>query len=116
MGRDTQRDEILDWFHLNENLHKVGGSLQRINQAEGLLWKGKIEEASELCVGLKPKQARQFRAYLVGHRSHIPNDHYYQMEGLPIGSGPVESLNKQIDARIQMTGAQWMPNTTSRKY
>lgn len=30
--------EILDWFHLIENLHKVGGSLKRLQQAETLLW------------------------------------------------------------------------------
>ena len=29
------------------------------------------------------------------------------MEGLPIGSGPVESWVKQIDARLQVSGAQW---------
>lgn len=114
MGRDTQRDEILDWFHLNENLHKVGGSLKRIKQAEALLWEGKVEEASELFRGLKSKQAKRFRAYLAGHRSRIPNYHYYQMEGLPIGSGPVESLIKQIDSRIQVTGAQWKPDNVSQ--
>ena len=31
-----QRQEILDWYHLKENLHKVGGSLKRLNQAEAL--------------------------------------------------------------------------------
>ena len=29
-----QRREILDWYHLNENLQKVGGSLKRLRQAE----------------------------------------------------------------------------------
>ena len=37
----------------------------------------------------------------------FPTIAYYQMEGLPIGSGPVESWVKQIDARLQVTGAQW---------
>lgn len=27
-----QRQEILDWYHLNKNLHKVGGSLKRLQQ------------------------------------------------------------------------------------
>jgi hypothetical protein len=31
------------------------------------------------------------------------------MEGLPIGSGPVESWIKQIDERVQITGARWKP-------
>jgi hypothetical protein len=29
--------EILDWFHLVENLYKVGGSNRRISQAKKLL-------------------------------------------------------------------------------
>jgi len=33
-----ERREILDWYHLMENLHKVGGSLKRLRQAETLLW------------------------------------------------------------------------------
>jgi hypothetical protein len=32
-----QRREILDWYHLNENLHKVGGSLKPLHQAEAYL-------------------------------------------------------------------------------
>jgi len=32
IGRDGQRDEILDWFHLMENLHKVPGSTKRLYQ------------------------------------------------------------------------------------
>ena len=54
---------------------------------------------------------QRFRGYLDRHTGRIPNYRYYQMEGLPIGSGPVESLVKQIDARLQVTGAQW--NTES---
>jgi len=32
-----ERWEILDWYHLKENLYKVGGSLKRLTQAEALL-------------------------------------------------------------------------------
>lgn len=38
-----EKREILDWFHLMENLHKVGGSNTRLKQAESLLWQGKME-------------------------------------------------------------------------
>ena len=38
------RREILDWFHLIENLHKVGGSLNRLSAAKTLLWRGRVEE------------------------------------------------------------------------
>jgi len=45
IGSSEQRLEILDWYHLVENLHKVGGSIKRLNQAEALLWKGQVEAA-----------------------------------------------------------------------
>jgi hypothetical protein len=38
IGTPEQRYEILDWFHLIENLNKVPGSLKRIEQVENLLW------------------------------------------------------------------------------
>jgi len=43
-----ERWEILDWYHLKENLYKVGGSLKRLTQAEALLWQGKTDEAKAL--------------------------------------------------------------------
>lgn len=48
LAPNTQRREVLDWFHLSENLHKVGGSLKRLNQAEKLLWQGQVEAAKAL--------------------------------------------------------------------
>jgi hypothetical protein len=52
-------------------------------------------------------QARRFCGYLVHHRHRIVNHAYFQAEGLPIGSGAVESSIKQIDARMKRTEAQW---------
>lgn len=43
------RWEILDWYHLSENLYKVGGSQKRLQQAESCLWEGKVDEAIPLC-------------------------------------------------------------------
>ncbi len=37
-----ERREILDWFHLVENLYKVGGSMQRIHTAKEFLWNVKL--------------------------------------------------------------------------
>jgi hypothetical protein len=36
----SERLEILDWYHLKENLYKIGGSLKRLKQAESWLWQG----------------------------------------------------------------------------
>ena len=41
IGSKHQRREILDWYHLVENLHKVGGSNQRLRQAKNFLWQGR---------------------------------------------------------------------------
>jgi hypothetical protein len=52
-----ERREILDWFHLVENLHKVGGSLKRLKAAESFLWQGKVDETLALFSPLKAKAA-----------------------------------------------------------
>ena len=44
----------------------------------------------------------------VDHQQRIVNYDYFQAEDLcPIGSGAVESAIKQINRRIQLSGAQW---------
>ena len=58
------RWEILDWYHLKENLYKVGGSLKRLKQAEALLWQGQVEAASALFTDCRNKQAKNFCTYL----------------------------------------------------
>jgi len=71
----------LDWYHLRENLYKIGGSLKRLKQAEAKLWHGQVDEA--ICasqqrfaiayfVNSQRKQARNFCAYLAKHRHRLP--------------------------------------------
>lgn len=108
IGTDRQRQEILDWYHLSENLYKVGGSLKRLTQAKAFLWQGQVDAAKALFVDCRRKQARNFCAYLDKHRSRIVNYKYFQAEQLSsIGSGAVESAVKQIDRRLKISGAQW---------
>lgn len=103
-----EKREILDWYHLMENLHKVGGSLKRLSEAESLLWFGKVEETIALFSCLKKKQAVNFCLYLDKHRHRIINYNYYQQEQIcSIASGAVESTVKQIDRRLKISGAQW---------
>jgi hypothetical protein len=103
-----QRREILDWYHLKENLHKIGGSIKRLNQAEALLWQGKVEATIALFNHCQKKQAKNFCEYLRKHRHRIVHYDYFQAEGLcSVGSGAVESAIKQIGRRVQLSGAQW---------
>jgi hypothetical protein len=100
-------DEILDWFHLKENLYKVAATPEQLAAIASELWEGKVSVAKRMLGDINTDSAKRFSGYLERHTGRIPNYRYYQMEGLPIGSGPVESLVKQIDARLQIAGAQW---------
>jgi hypothetical protein len=103
-----ERREILDWFHLMENLHKIGGSNQRLFAARSLLWRGKVDETILLFRDCTLKQSENFCSYLEKHRHRIINYDYFQAEQIcSIGSGSIESTIKQIDRRTKISGAQW---------
>lgn len=102
------RREILDWYHLNENLQKVGGSIRRLKQAETYLWKGNVKKAIALFRELKKQPAVNFCKYLEKHKERIINYEAFQRDGIcSIGSGAVESGIKQIGRRIKISGASW---------
>lgn len=103
----SQRQEILDWFHLVENLNKVGGSQQRLATVETLLWKGDVDGAVTQFKDWKHERVDNFIAYLNKHRHRIVNYSYFQAEGISIGSGTIESTVKQVGTRIKLSGAQW---------
>ena len=107
IGNSTQRREILDWYHLVENLGKVGGSGQRLDAAEARLWQGDVNGAIAQFKDWQHERVTTFIAYLTKHRHRIVNYAYYQAEGISIGSGAIESTVKQIGRRIKLSGAQW---------
>lgn len=107
IGGPDERFEILDWYHLVENLGKVGGSGQRLDAVEELLWEGKVDLAIAQFQDWKHERVDTFIAYVTKHRHRIVNYGYYQAEGISIGSGAVESTIKQMGQRIKISGAQW---------
>jgi hypothetical protein len=107
IGSEPQRREILDWYHLMENLGKVGGSQQRLDRVEACLWQGCVDGAIQQFQDWQHEQVSKFIAYLNKHRHRIVNYAYYQAEGISIGSGAVESTVKQIGRRIKISGAHW---------
>ncbi|NEO69608.1 ISKra4 family transposase [Moorena sp. SIO3H5] len=108
LGEPDQRREILDWYHLKENLYKVGGSLKRLQQGEKLLWSGKVAETLDLFRVLKKKAAQNFCNYIETHKKRIINYDYYQKERISsLGSGAIESGIKQIGMRVKLSGSQW---------
>ena len=108
------RRQVLDWYHLMENLHKVGGSIKRLVAVEALLWHGQLEAAIDAFEGLRQQQAKRFQSYLRKHRQRLPDYASYQRLGLPIGSGTVESSIKQIGARVKIAGASWKADNVAK--
>ena len=106
--------QVLDWYHLKENLYKVGGSLKRLQQVETMLWLGWVDAAIAEFDCLRGKQPKKFQLYLDKHRQRIPNYSTYQKLGIPIGSGSVESKIKQIGARVKISGALWKRENVSQ--
>ena len=114
IDEESQRREILDWYHLVENLGKVGGSQQRLDGVESSLWRGQVDEAIELFNDWCNERVSNFITYLNQHRHRIVNYDYYQSEGISIGSGAIESTIKQIGRRIKISRAQWEKDNVSQ--
>jgi hypothetical protein len=108
IGTSDQRFEILDWYHLKENLFKVEAPRFQLECAETHLWYGRVEAAHSLFAEDSSKSVLNFCAYLERHRSRLVNYHEFQtLQLCSIGSGAVESAVKQIDRRLKLSGAQW---------
>lgn len=107
LAPEYQRREVLDWYHLVENLYKVDGTKESLERMESLLWSGYVDELLEELKQLKSYTSVRFRAYLRKHRQRIVPYDLYQRMGIVIGSGGVESVVKRIGARLKLSGAQW---------
>ena len=102
------RHEILDWYHLKENLYKIQAPKKFLSKVEAELWHGQVEEALVTLKKSKYVGVTNFINYLKKHRHRLVNYMYFQAEQLSsVGSGAVESAVKQIDKRMQVVGAQW---------
>ena len=112
----SQRREVLDWFHRMENLHKVGGSQQRLKQVRLDLWEGQLEKAKAAFDDWiePPSTVVNFLKYLAQHQERIPDYQSDQQQGLCIGSGSVESTIKRIGVRIKISGGQWKAENVGR--
>jgi len=106
IGEPYPRREILDWFHLVENLHKVEDSVNRY-YVKACLFHGKLNEAIWALLRGASDSSLKFIAYLQHHRTRIHDYQSLKQAGVPIGSGAVESAVKQINRRLKISGAQW---------
>jgi len=116
---------MLDFYHLSEHLHALGGALHGAGSAQAAAWCEKILHAlkhkspkrlfktlDQLLEDPPPddpaiqKTIREQNAYFRKHAHHMDYAANAAL-GVPIGSGPVESLCSQLQNRLKRTGQFW---------
>ncbi|NMG58244.1 ISKra4 family transposase [Geitlerinema sp. P-1104] len=107
IGTPEQRIEVLDWYHLIENAHKVPGTAAELSQIRALLWRGKTRQVIRYLRQERCRGSSGFINYLKHHSKRIIDYQAWQEAGHSIGSVRVESLVKQIGLRVKLPGAQW---------
>lgn len=109
IGTAEQREEILDWYHLMENLQKVQDSDSQFAQVRHDRGQGQLVDILHYLSQQKCRGSTALIQYLKKHQSRIISYKTRQPTGGSVGSGAVESLVKQIGLRVKLPGAQWLP-------
>lgn len=117
--------EILDWYHIDEKVcelsNKIFDEKEEILKEEfqfeikGLLYKGKIKEATKILHGYYEQINKVFVQDLMGvigyienNKSRINYSKYKEEMNLIIGSGAIESANKYVvQRRMKLSGMRW---------
>jgi len=113
---------ILDYYHASERVWAVGKSRWGEGSLEGERWieaklsqlkRGKIKQVLRAMRGVKMRseegeRVKQSAINYLGVRECQMEYGRYQTEGLPIGSGAVESTCKQmVTSRCKQAGMRW---------
>lgn len=112
---------VLDYYHCAEHVHKVadahyGKNARAIEWTEATLARLSAHKVDAVIWGLQRLRADALArveidkliTYLQNHRERIDYD-ACKAEGMPIGSGAIESANKFIShARLKRSGAWWV--------
>ncbi len=107
MIEEGRRREILDWYHLVENVEKLKVSKKKKEQWKEKLWRGEADEIAQELFRQKNQEVQKLGKYVKKHRQRIVEYDLSQQLGIEIGSGSVESKVKQIGNRVKISGAQW---------
>lgn len=112
--------QILDNYHLSENVHSFGKYLYPENEIKMRRWakdildkidRGLVDEILESLpnlTGVKlPTQVPNLKVYIENNRGRI-DYRRYKLMGYHIGSGAIESGNKLvIQQRMKQSGMRW---------
>jgi hypothetical protein len=116
---------MLDFYHLSQHLHTLGAALHGAGSAKAAAWCGRIlhnlkhKSPKRLFKTLDQlledppsddpallETLREQNAYFRNHADHMDYAANAAL-GVPIGSGPVESLCSQFQNRLKRTGQFW---------
>ncbi len=123
MAEDVCPDgqQVLDWYHAVEHLHQAAVALypNESDLAKRQRW-FKIYK-NHLSMGriatiisvLHKRDVPQFATYFERHQRRMQYLEFRE-EGLPIGSGTVESGMKQFKQRLCGTGMRWEEGNANR--
>lgn len=114
----TRVVEVLDWYHLVENLakavHGEGGGERCLERLKNAAWVGQTARLLGLLSWLRDglpegerrREVANVMAYVRRHRQRI-NYQKLQLEGYHVGSGQVESACKRLGQRVKGAGMRW---------
>jgi len=113
--------QVVDWYHATEHLYKAALALypkdsdlpkrQRwFKTYKKHLYMGRIETIISV---LHKRDLSQFASYFERHKRRMQYLEFRE-EGLPIGSGTVESGVKQFKQRLCGTGMRWEEDNAKR--
>lgn len=116
---------MLDFYHLSQHLHALGDALYGAGSDRAAAWCGKLlrdlkhkspkslfktlDQLLEAPPSNDPAVRETIRAQNAYFRSHADHMDYATnaAQGIPIGSGSVESLCSQFQNRLKRTGQFW---------
>ena len=113
--------QVLDWYHAVENLYKVALALypnesdvvkrdRWFNTYKNHLYMGQIEKIISV---LHKRDVPELARYFEHHKRRMRYLKFRE-DGLPIGSGTVESGVKQFKQRLCSTGMRWKLENAKR--
>ena len=102
--------QILDYYHAKQHLAKLAHERYPDDEAHAQAWLKKMSDAlfqGEIFKIIADLQAHQLKtSYFVNHQRRMQYQQF-RAEGLPIGSGGVESAIKQFKHRLTGAGMRW---------
>lgn len=116
----TRVEQLIDWFHAVEKLGEIAkvpkwsGSQQErwLRRAKRNLWRGNfnalLRSIDDLAVGRRARAIKKHRPYFADNIERMQYSTFAQ-QGLPTGSGPVESaIRRIVNQRIKAPGTFWI--------